>query len=65
MFIKALRNRAPFAAALTRPRSSGEVEYACSGESVGWAHLMDGLAVSLRLPLAAHTGRPVAYGSPP
>ncbi|MGC4911584.1 hypothetical protein [Streptomyces albogriseolus] len=55
MFIQAMRNRAPFAAALTASQSSDEVEYACSGEPVegiGWAHLLDGLAVSLPLSLA-------------
>ncbi|MET7617389.1 hypothetical protein [Streptomyces sp. NPDC005408] len=54
-FIKALRNRAPFADVLPQNASPEEAEYECAGEiveGVGAAHLMDGLAVSLPVSLA-------------
>lgn len=54
-FIKALRNRAPFADVFPQHSPPGEVEYEYAGENVegvGAAHLMDGLAVSLPLSLA-------------
>ncbi|MEH0422826.1 hypothetical protein [Streptomyces sp. B21-083] len=53
LFIKALRNTAPFKAVRAPSAEAGDdIEYHCSGqpvEGVGWAHLMDGLAVSLPL----------------
>ncbi|MFF2378819.1 hypothetical protein [Streptomyces sp. NPDC058108] len=56
-YIKALRNRAPFAEVLPQGITSGEVEYEFAGEAVegiGVAHLMDGLCLSLPLATAWH-----------
>ncbi|MEU6536862.1 hypothetical protein [Streptomyces sp. NPDC047000] len=51
-FLKGLSAKAPFLTAHPEPDSIGEIEYTCSGElveGIGWAYLMDGLAVSLPL----------------
>ncbi|WP_159001288.1 hypothetical protein [Streptomyces sp. SBT349] len=56
-YIKALRNRAPFAEVLPRDPVPGDVEHEYAGERVegiGAAHLLDGLAVSLPVSTAWH-----------
>ncbi|MEV0845924.1 hypothetical protein AB0J21_08585 [Streptomyces sp. NPDC049954] len=56
-FIKALRNRAPYADVLSAHAASAEVEYEYAGErarGIGAAHLMDGMCVSLPLARAWH-----------
>ncbi|MER6096698.1 hypothetical protein ABT154_12755 [Streptomyces sp. NPDC001728] len=56
-YIKALRNRAPFAEVLPQGTAPGEVEYEYAGEPVegmGAAHLMGGLCVSLPVSTAWH-----------
>ncbi|WP_405487950.1 hypothetical protein [Streptomyces sp. NBC_00096] len=57
LYIKALRNRAPFAEVLPQNMAPREVEYEYAGEpieGVGAAHLMDGLCVSLPVSTAWH-----------
>ncbi len=56
-YIKALRNRSPFADVLSQHTARGEVEYEYAGggaEGMGAAHLMDGLCVSLPVSVAWH-----------